>query len=193
MRGRIGRKTARTEDRGTGGAAPCLRACATNLGADPPIHDVNRMVVDLGVLLKNTPGYDFSIESFADRLRLQKTVYLLQAFGIYLGYDFSWYLRGPYCPSLAINAFALNDLYNKIPDIAAKFGQADKQRLFDRFRALVKGKDVDELEMLALLHYLKQTGASEREARSRTESKQEYFTHEKVERMWQELEARGLV
>lgn len=54
---------------------------------------MNRMVVDLGVLLKNTPGYDFSMASFNDRLRLQKTVYLLQAFGIYPGYDFSWYLR----------------------------------------------------------------------------------------------------
>lgn len=154
---------------------------------------MNRMVVDLGVLLKNTPGYDFSMDLFDDRLRLQKTVYLLQAFGIYLGYDFSWYLRGPYCMSLTINAFALNDLYNKIPDIAVKFEQADKQRLFKRFQDLVKGKGVDELEMLASLHYLRQTGVSEKDAKSRAEAKQERFTREKVEQMWQEMETQGLV
>lgn len=155
---------------------------------------MNRMVVDLGVLLKNTPGYDFSMASFNDRLRLQKTVYLLQAFGIYLGYDFSWYLRGPYCPSLTINAFALNDLYGRIPgDIEAKFEQVDKQRVFKRFQAFVKGKDVDELEIIASLHYLRQTGVSEKDAKSRAEAKQERFTREKVEQMWQEMETQGLV
>lgn len=101
---------------------------------------------------------------------------------------------GPYCPSLTINAFALNDLYGRIPgDIEAKFEQVDKQRVFKRFQAFVKGKDVDELEIIASLHYLRQTGVSEKDAKSRAEAKQERFTREKVEQMWQEMETQGLV
>ena len=155
---------------------------------------MNRMVVDLGVLLKNIPDYQFSMAGFNDRLRLQKTVYLLQAFGIYLGYDFSWYLRGPYCTSLTINAFALNDMYNRIPDdLKAKFEQLDKQDIFRRFQKFIAHKNIDELEILASLHYLKQTGMSEEDAKSRVEKKQGRFTRQQVEQMWGELSGQKLV
>lgn len=155
---------------------------------------MNRMVVDLGVLLKNMPGYEFSMARFDDRLRLQKTIYLLQAFGVYLGYDFSWYLRGPYCPSLTINAFALKDLYNRIPDdLKAKFEDLDKQDILRRFQEFIKGKSTDDLEILASLHYLRQTGVSESDAKSKVEKKQERFTHQKVDRMWDEMLEQKLV
>ena len=151
------------------------------------------MIVDLGVLIKNIPGYDFSMDGFGDRLRLQKTVYLLQAFGIYLGYDFSWYLRGPYCTSLTINGFALNDMYGNIPDgLEAKFQSAHKQGAFRRFRSFIKGKNTDQLEILASLNYLKQTGMSDEDAKSKVEQKQERFTRKDVESMWQELSGQGL-
>ena len=154
---------------------------------------MNRMIVDLGVLLKSIPGYDFSMDEFNDRLRLQKTVYLLQAFGIYLGYDFSWYLRGPYCTSLTIHGFALNDMYGNIPDgLKAKFQSADKQGAFKRFRSFIKDKNTDQLEILASLHHLKQTGMSDEDAKSKVEQKQRRFTREDVESMWQELSRRGL-
>lgn len=149
---------------------------------------MNRMVVDLGVLLKNMPDYEFSMVRLDDRLRLQKTIYLLQAFGVYLGYDFSWYLRGPYCTSLAINAFALKDLYNRIPDdLKAKFEDLDKQCIFRRFQEFIEGKSTDDLEILASLHYLKQTGVSESDAKAKVEKKQERFTRQKVDRMWKEM------
>jgi hypothetical protein len=47
------------------------------------------------------------LSSFGHRLILQKTVYLAQACGVDLGYDFHWYLRGPYSPALTRDAFAV--------------------------------------------------------------------------------------
>lgn len=52
--------------------------------------------------------YDhFDIQEFDDRLKLQKYFYLIQAHGINLGYVFSLYLRGPYCPELTKTAFMI--------------------------------------------------------------------------------------
>src|SRR5438105_1432600 len=48
-----------------------------------------------------------SVESFDDRLILQKAVYLLQAAGVHLGYRFRWYLRGPYSPEMTAAAFGV--------------------------------------------------------------------------------------
>lgn len=48
-----------------------------------------------------------TVNSFADRLILQKAAYLLQNAGINLGYRFRWYLRGPYSPEMTAGAFAI--------------------------------------------------------------------------------------
>ncbi len=49
-------------------------------------------------------GISFSIDTFEDRLRMQKLVYMLQLnkhLNAFLGYDFNMYLAGPYSPELA--------------------------------------------------------------------------------------------
>ena len=48
-----------------------------------------------------------SVQTFNDRLILQKSVYLLQAGGIHMGYRFRWYLRGPYSPDMTAGAFGI--------------------------------------------------------------------------------------
>lgn len=53
-------------------------------------------------------GEDPSISSVADRLRLQKAVYLTQEMGIPLGYNYSWYVKGPYSPPLTQDYYNLN-------------------------------------------------------------------------------------
>jgi uncharacterized protein YwgA len=52
-------------------------------------------------------SYPLCLNSFADRMMLQKTIYLCQQAGVHLGYRYRWYLRGPYSPDLARDAFAL--------------------------------------------------------------------------------------
>lgn len=149
---------------------------------------MNRQVVDLGFILRQIPNYEFSMDEFEDRLKIQKTIYLLQSFGIYLGYDFSWYLRGPYCTSLATNAFALQDIYEDIPnDIDTKFKDTQKQKHFLNLQKLVTSKTVDELEILASIHYLKQIKKNDSEIKKQVESKRKRFTEEQVNEMWDEL------
>ncbi len=48
-----------------------------------------------------------SVKSFNERLILQKSVYLLQAAGIHMGYRFRWYIRGPYSPDMTAGAFGI--------------------------------------------------------------------------------------
>ena len=105
---------------------------------------------------------DFSMSTFDDRLRLQKLIYLLQTFGIYLGYDFSWYIRGPYCSTLSTNGFALRDIYSKIPSGKVKFENPSVQQKFEKFQNFIKDRTVDEqfLEIAASLHNLNATKTS---------------------------------
>lgn len=47
-------------------------------------------------------------ETFEKRLVCQKKIYLLQGLGTDLGYNYNWYVRGPYSPSLT------NYVYNNL-------------------------------------------------------------------------------
>lgn len=74
---------------------------------------MNRRQIGLKLVL-NELGMTPSVDTFDDRLILQKTVYLVQQLGIPLGYYFSWYIRGPYSRDLTADAFA--DLGTDMPD-----------------------------------------------------------------------------
>ena len=154
----------------------------------------SREAVELGFILKQIEDYEFSMDKFDDRLKLQKTVYLLQAFGVYLGYDFSWYMRGPYCTILASNGFLLQDIYDSMPPQDFKFDDRKSQKMFERFLEFVKGKSTDDLEIAASLHYLSQTcGVPDDEAKSRVKNKQEKFSMDQVGRIWSEMEKWSLI
>ena len=112
----------------------------------------------LGHILRRFPEFEFSMDEFDDRLRLQKFIYLLQAHGIYLGYDYSWYLRGPYCTALATAGFMLKDFYDMLPEKRDKYEGFTNSVVQDRFEKFVKfiGKreaDTNFLEVAASLHY----------------------------------------
>jgi hypothetical protein len=49
-----------------------------------------------------------SIGTVSDRLRLQKAIYICQEMEIPLGYSYSWYVKGPYSPSLTQDYYNLN-------------------------------------------------------------------------------------
>ena len=50
---------------------------------------------------------DTNMGRFRGRMKLQKYVYLLEEMGAGLGFHFSWYIRGPYCPPLADIGFQI--------------------------------------------------------------------------------------
>lgn len=68
---------------------------------------MDRRQIALGLTLREMGISPGKMESFDDRLVLQKAIYLVQAAGIDLGYHHGWYLRGPYCSALAEDGFAI--------------------------------------------------------------------------------------
>ncbi len=122
---------------------------------------MNRQPVDLGFVLRQFPRFDFGMGTFGHRLRVQKFVYLLQSFDVYLGYDYSWYLRGPYCSTLAASGFALAGFYGDIPAGARmSFSSSAVHGRFERFGEFIGGHegDTDFLEMAATFHFLEKGG-----------------------------------
>lgn len=91
------------------------------------------------------------ITKFDDRLKLQKSIYLLQESGLNLGYNFRLYLRGPYCLQLARDSFDMP----KIDEVATlKFEDVDAESKFKELNNFISDiKDAAEkMEVIASLH-----------------------------------------
>jgi hypothetical protein len=106
-------------------------------------------------------GLPARLDTFADRLILQKAIYLAQVAGVQLGYHFHWYLRGPYSPGLTRDAFAVVAAVHQGLNESEGWNldPASTERL-QRLRPLLLGAPRDEratrLELLASVHFLLQ-------------------------------------
>lgn len=104
-------------------------------------------------------GLPVKLETFDDRLILQKAVYLAQAAGINLGYFYRWYLHGPYCPALADDAFAVRiELVQGIDEAAGWALDASSSDRLAPVRTTMGSRREKELarrlELLASVHFL---------------------------------------
>jgi hypothetical protein len=107
-------------------------------------------------------GHDLDLSDFDRRLILQKTIYLVQATKVDLGYTFRWYLRGPYSPGLTRDAFALKAELTQSADELKdwKLDPVSLQRLAQLrkvFGAIPAESRMRRLELLASVHFLLQT------------------------------------
>jgi uncharacterized protein YwgA len=99
------------------------------------------------------------LDSFADRLILQKAIYLSQVVGVQLGYHYNWYLRGPYSPALTRDAFAIvAELKQNVDEAAGwQLDVTSLQRLRE-LRTLIERIPEQELskklELLASVRFL---------------------------------------
>jgi uncharacterized protein YwgA len=105
---------------------------------------------------------ELPLEAFADRLNLQKRVYLAQLTGTDLGYSYNWYLRGPYCPSLTQDAFTLKDELacgdDEFRDYTLRQEVVEKLKKAEGIWTVPSDVEVSAeiwVELLASLHYLK--------------------------------------
>lgn len=105
-----------------------------------------------------------NVKTFNDRLILQKSVYLLQAAGIHMGYRFRWYIRGPYSPDVTAGAFGIvnegeyaeNELQGwKLDDESSD--RARKLQLLLNRVGESKGDQARRLELLASSLFLFKT------------------------------------
>ena len=152
-------------------------------------------------------GYDITMDTFDDRLILQKKIYLLQEFGLPLGYDFSWYIHGPYCSKLAKIGTTLDRIKDTLPvkeenfvsDV--QFINNDYKSRFKKFIKFLSNIDpddkytfADKLEILASIHilYVKKFGTKE-EILDRVVCKKDYFEIEECKKAWNLLEREGFI
>ncbi|SRR5207247_10399229 len=154
-------------------------------------------VLSLGGLLRRVGNFEPQtfIHNFDQRLVVQKTIYLMQTFGLYLGYPFHWYVRGPYSPQLAREAFALCKIYEKAQPV--RFGSLESEKKFAQFMEFLgdKRNDADWLERLASIHFLRHVYPSrpKEDIISQVMRKQKYFSREKCEEAWNYLEKCALL
>ena len=89
------------------------------------------------------------MDSFDNKLAIQKITYLAQAYGIDLGYDFEWYLRGPYCKQVSDDAHTITDS----TQVDAKM---DGAKIAEFAKCIEKHmNDTDWLEIAGSLLYLR--------------------------------------
>jgi uncharacterized protein YwgA len=99
----------------------------------------------------------FLIEDFEDRVRTQKTIYLLQVLGIDLRFRFSWYLRGPFSRSLSHAVYQIDET---VKERASELSlRPQVMPVVEKVKEIIAQKpdSLDEtrwLELVASVHYL---------------------------------------
>jgi len=116
----------------------------------------------LKLLLDEVDLGDLKLDSFRDRLCIQKKIYWVQITGLDLGYRYNWYLRGPYCPSLTENVFLLKEeIENDEHDYEEYCLAETAKQLIVKVKELwarpenVSANEPEWVELLASMHYLK--------------------------------------
>jgi uncharacterized protein YwgA len=112
----------------------------------------NMDIINRTILYKVAEEFDLTREGTEERLKLQKTIYLLQSYGLKLGYGFSWYKYGPYSQDLVFDAYAvLESEKSKFEQESQKlsFSQSCQQK-FAEFRRIC-GYVLDSAELLELV------------------------------------------
>jgi uncharacterized protein YwgA len=147
-------------------------------------------------------GLKFKVDTFMDRLIMQKTVYLAQAAGVNLGYYYHWYLYGPYSPSLTRDEFAI--AMDISPDMDEsrgwKLDEQSSKRLED-MRGIFDEPNRDalarKLELLASVHFLvdrKQvTGVDKSQITETLKRFKKDFSEEDVKEALEELKSHDLL
>lgn len=151
-------------------------------------------IYELGLLIKDIDNFDLS--NFDGRLRFQKTIQILQSFGIDLGYRFSWYLRGPYSPTLTKDGFDLQDVIYRIPKLKMDFRRKEDDSRYSDFKELIQDKkdDPDQLEIVSSICFLyKEKQKARDEVLDLTAGKRKHFTMEQCRQIWDELARYGVV
>lgn len=113
------------------------------------------------ILYKVAEVFDLKRESTEERLKLQKTIYLLQAYGLRLGYGFSWYRYGPYSQDLVYDAYTVlaseREKYEE-ESRSWQFSQNTVKR-FDSFKEICGNvlSDPKKLELAASVDFVRKT------------------------------------
>lgn len=132
--------------------------------------------------------------NFSIRMELQKKIYLIQELGgLNLGFNYGWYLRGPYCSSVADAGFYI--ARNKCDYIKSE--QSLKPKVQAKVSHLIKACDkactgdltkISWYELLASVHYimkyLKNEQKSKTEVVDELIEKKDWYTRAQIEKAY---------
>jgi hypothetical protein len=147
-------------------------------------------------------GFPLRLETFDERMAIQKKIYLCQAAGIHLGYRYNWYLRGPYSPDLTRDAFDLKAKSESASDEIEGSKLDDESILrLNRIRPSWASRPEAErprwLELLASVLFLKRSydGRNKDTAglKQILERNEKYFSEDEIQCAIEELDRHGLL
>jgi len=98
-------------------------------------------------------GEDFK-KNFDTRIALQKIIYLQQARGFNLGYDYGLYIHGPYCPTLADDVYAAIERDTKPSEGKPSEAYSQFLEFIKRFKKEENRYDSRKLELWATTAFL---------------------------------------
>ena len=105
-----------------------------------------------GLILKNLNIK--SKNSLDNRVIIQKKIYLLQEQEVDLGYEYNWYLKGPYSPTLTSYVYILNSMeYNGVSLNDVVIGKIEKVNRFNEYKP-DNLSEADWYELLASMLYI---------------------------------------
>lgn len=155
-------------------------------------------MVELAALGACANTFALKNDDFEDRVYAQKAIYLVQLFGMDLGYRYAWDVRGPYCRELAqdLDVVFENGL-NARYSLSSK-GLARAKCVVDLIDKTPDQLDkVHWLELLASLHFLRHirfgmTIEVQKANKVLAEEKPRLGSKELLKQAWSALESVGL-
>jgi len=145
------------------------------------------------VYLRNL-GLDGGLDSFSDRIRVQKVVYLLKQFGADFKFGYTWYIRGPYSPSLT------RTLFNPTEGEFRTNGPltAEELRIVNDMRNFLGGDfySAERMELIASVIYLIKHGPADgltskgKIVKFLREQKPQYLT-DQIDEVWHRVAKSG--
>lgn len=143
------------------------------------------------------------MDTFDNRLVLQKSIYLMQVFGVDLGFRFGWHLRGPYCSDLTKTAFELKENPESADPEGITLPASVIERI-ERFKHWAASSkpgnlpEIDWLELLASMHYIRHV-AYVRKSKTKEIvcqeliSRKPWYQQEQIDSAWNALNDQGLI
>jgi len=151
------------------------------MGQKKTINSISKLFAGLHLL-----GIDPAMETFAERKKVQKLVYLLdKVFGMNFKFPYSWYLHSPYSPMVTKIVFDVIEGRQIVDPDLEVLSDKDLGRI-DQLKSFL-GNDIDSndrLELLVSLHFLlqhaKKEGFTQEDIIAFLKSKKPYFTDKEI-------------
>ena len=149
---------------------------------------------EIGLLAKDVGNFDAG--SYDGRITFQRTIHIMQSFGIDLGYYYHWMLKGPYSLELAKDCHCVAEAVKNIPDIPVEFRHEEDQAAYNDFKRFIDPikDDPDQLDIAtSICHLHNEIGVGKDPAIDLTAGKSERYGIVECRQVWDDLERYGVV